>query len=148
MIGFNNRRNILLSQYTWGEILQKPEELKYRQANFLYLIVMGVTIFLFNDKMLFSLIPVSVFVLIIHIFYMIALKRIDPYQQSLNVHKYGLFLCQAVYLVFLIVINFINIVGIKTEIISLIIVYTILVLCGEIICFTIIRLYYEYRYGP
>ena len=104
-------------------------------------------IFMFNDKKLLSLIPVSVFVLMIHIVYMVILKIIDPYQQSLNVHKYGLFLCQSVYLVFLIVINCINIVGIKTEIISLAIVYTILVLCGIIIVFTIIRLYYEYRYG-
>ena len=75
------------------------------------------------------------------------LRIIDPYQQSLNIHKYGLFLCQGVYLVFLIGINFINFVGIRNEIISLIIVYTILVFCGIIIIFTVIRLYYEYRYG-
>lgn len=113
MIGMNHFKNVLLSQYTWGEICNKLEEHRYHQLNFIYLIVVGFMIFLFNEILIFSVIPISLFVLLIHISYMILIHRINPYQQSLNVHKYGLILCQFTYLVFLIVINFINFVGIK-----------------------------------
>ena len=147
MIGMNRFKNVLLSQYTWGEICEKLEEHRYHQLNFVYLIVIGFLIFMFNEIRIFSVIPISLFVLIVHIAYMVLIKAIDPYKQSLNVHKYGLFLCQFTYLLFLIVINFINFVGIKVELISLVIVYLIFGLCVFIIVFTVVRLYYEYRYG-
>lgn len=92
-------------------------------------------------------IPVSVLALIIHIFYVALLIYIKPYELSLTIHTVGLFTCNIIYLIFLLFINIINFVDDIPDMMTLIFGFLTLGAIVVIIGLTIVRLYYEYRYG-
>ena len=108
MLGFNLFGNILMSEITLGKIRERMMELNYKRWYFVYLNVMGWMILGFNEMNIKNIVPISLFVLFVHILYMFVLCKLDPYQMSLKVHTIGLWLCQIVYLIFLLFINFIN----------------------------------------
>lgn len=108
---------------------------------------MGITIFILNQKTISRFHFSSIIALVVHIAYIISLKIINPYKNYLKIHKYGLFACQFTYLIFILVINYINFFPQINEIYSLIIVFAILFACFAIIILTFIRLYYQCRYG-
>ena len=107
---------------------------------------MGGLIFFFNDLKL-GFIPISVIVLVIHAIYAFSLLLIQPYKQSLRIHAFTLYMNQVLYGVFLIVINFINLLSQLNELIILYIGYAITVWVAFLILMTFVRLYYEIRYG-
>lgn len=72
---------------------------------------MGFLIFFWND-LRFDLIPFSLVVLCIHSIYILTLLWINPYRRSLRIHSVGIYVNQLVCLVFLIVINLINMVDV------------------------------------
>jgi hypothetical protein len=78
---------------------------------------------------------------------MIIVWKINPYEKSLNIHKYGLLYNQTIYFFFLLFVNFINYFDTIPEIVSLVFVYFILSLCLILVVLTIVRLFYEYKYG-
>ena len=107
---------------------------------------MGVLIFFFNDKKIYK-IPISVICLIIHVIYMIILAKIKPYQQSLRIHSIALGLNQIVYFVFLVLLNLINFIDQINDFIILCLGFFVVGCCYLLILMTIIRLYYQIRYG-
>lgn len=147
LLGFSLFGNLLMSDLTLGKMRERMMQLNYKRWYFLYLNVMGWMIAGFNDSNIMNVIPMSIFVLIVHVCYMFILLNLNPYQMSLKVHTIGLWLCQLVYLIFLLFINLINFVENISEIVVLCLGYLVLVFCVAIIIFTIIRLYYEYRFG-
>lgn len=145
--GINHFLNTLLSPLTVSKSSGRKCQLKYKQANFVYLVVIGFVIF-FSNQLSFSHVHCSLVVLIIHSFYIFVLYQINPYQKSLMIHTYGLYLNQLIYLLFLLYVNLVNFIGDAfPQVLSLIIVYFILATCFVLMAFTITRLYYEYRYG-
>lgn len=79
--------------------------------------------------------------------FMIALWKIDPYKQSLKVHKISLFVNNSIVLVFLIGINFVNYISDLNELIILIL--AIFINAGSFLSvgLAFVRLYYELKYG-
>ncbi len=143
--GLNHFKNILLSSITMGKLTERMCEIRYKQASFIYLIFIAIGIF-FCNELTIGQIPFSLIVLLFHLGYMTVLLWINPYQKSLRIHSFGLALNHFTYLFFLFFVNVTNFVDLS-DIISLIFVYAILFFCVVLIVFTIIRLYYEYRYG-
>ena len=89
----------------------------------------------------------SVIVLLIQAIHMIVIFCIKPYKMSLKVHTIGMFLNNAIYLVFLIIINFINYMPTMQPSIAMYFGYAMIAFCIVSIIITIVRLYYELRYG-
>ena len=83
--------------------------IEYKRSLFSYLVIIGVIVVFYNNCNLFEL-PMSIFVLALHLTYICILISINPYKKSLKIHTVGLFINNLVYLVFLIVINLINLV--------------------------------------
>jgi hypothetical protein len=126
---------------------ERPMELNYKRAFFIYLNVMAFLIMFTNDLKIMKIVPMSVFALLIHGVYIGVLVYINPYKMSLRIHTVGLFTCQAVYGLFLVFINLVNFLDEMDDIGVLLIAYLILGCSGFIIVFKIMRLYYEYKYG-
>ena len=143
-VGSNNFFNYWLSLESHNKQLERPEEIKYKRALLIYLLVQGNLIFFFNN-LKFSGVPCSVLVLVAHLIFMVSLIIINPYRQSLRVHQICVLFNQVVYLVFIIVINLINLVEDLNSLIILILAYFITFCCGVIMLLTIVRLYYEIR---
>jgi len=108
---------------------------------------MGISIFILNSITISGFHFSSIIALVVHVIYIISLKIINPYKNYLKIHKYGLFVCQFTYLIFILAINYINFFPKIDEIYSLIFMYGILFACFAIIMLTFIRLYYQCRYG-
>jgi hypothetical protein len=89
----------------------------------------------------------SVVVLFIHIAHIIYLFVIDPYKQSLKVHTVGIMFNNFLYLIFLITINFINYSEDIHPDATLGLGYATIVCCFLSILITLVRLYYELKYG-
>lgn len=89
----------------------------------------------------------SVIVLLIHLIHMIVIFSINPYKMSLKVHTIGMLINNAIYLVFLVLINFINYMTKMQPAIAMFFGYAMIAFCLASIIVTIIRLYYELRYG-
>lgn len=79
MFGFNLFGNILMSELTLGKIKERMMELNYKRWYFLYLNVMGWMILGFNELNVKNIVPISLFVLFVHILYMVILYKLDPY---------------------------------------------------------------------
>lgn len=75
------------------------------------------------------------------------MAKIDPYRQSLSIHKVGLIISNVLFFVYLAVINLINYVKNLDNLIILLLGYVITFGCGLVIIMTLVRLYYELRYG-
>jgi hypothetical protein len=146
IICMNNFKNVFLSSETMKKVLYKPEELIYKRLLLVYLLVIGTMVLFFNNVSIFA-IPLSVIILILQIAYTIALIIIHPYKQSLRVHTVTLLINQIVYLVFLFFINLINFVKEMDETLIMILGYFITGCCGILMIFTVLRLYYELKYG-
>lgn len=108
--GLSHFKNVFLSSKTNKKINNMPLQLLYKRLLFIYLFCMGLMIFLFNDKKVFGM-PISMLCLVIHVIYIIALIKIKPYNNSLKIHSVALYLNQIIYLVFLALLNFINLIG-------------------------------------
>jgi hypothetical protein len=93
---------------TLGKLKERPMEIKYKRAFFIYILVVGFLILFANDVRIMKNIPMSVIVLLIHLVYVGVLAYINPYKMSLRIHSVGLFTCQGVYGIFLVFINIIN----------------------------------------
>jgi len=104
-------------------------------------------IFCLNGISIASKIYGSTIVLIIQIIHIINIFLINPYKQCLKVHTIGMMLNNAIYLVFLIIINFINYFDEINQTLMILLGYGMSTCCGISIIITIIRLYYELRYG-
>jgi hypothetical protein len=78
---------------------------------------------------------------------LIALVKIDPYRQSLTIHKVGLIFSNTLFLVYLAVINLINYVKDLDNLVILLLGYVITFGCAVMMVMTLVRLYYELRYG-
>jgi hypothetical protein len=115
--------------------------MKYKFVLFVHLFIMGNLIFFFNELKL-RWICCSVIALIVHCCYFIALIQIDPYQQSLKIHKFTLIFNNALYLLFIFVINLINYIDNLDSIIVLLLAYLVTFCCGIGIMLTFVRLYY------
>ena len=79
MFGFNLFGNILMSELTLGKIKERMMELNYKRWYFLYLNVMGWMILGFNELNVKNIVSISLFVLFVHILYMVILYKLDPY---------------------------------------------------------------------
>lgn len=93
---------------TLGKLKERPMEINYKRAFFIYLLVVGFLILFANDFRIIKIVPMSVIVLLIHLIYVCMLAYINPYKLSLRIHTVGLFTCQGVYGMFLVFINIIN----------------------------------------
>lgn len=107
---------------------------------------MGSLIFFCND-IKFQGIPISVICLAIQIFYFILLVFIRPYKKALRMHSVALYFNQFLYCVFLIVINLINLIDIIDDFLVLCLGYFVVGCIYLLILLTVVRLYYEIRYG-
>lgn len=101
----------------------------------------------FNNDMNSEGIYCSVVVLVIQMVHMVCLYLIDPYKQSLKVHSVGIIFNNIVYFIFLVIINVINYTDDIHKDLALGLGYGIIVLGSISIIITIVRLYYELRYG-
>jgi hypothetical protein len=146
-VGLNNFKNFYFKHGDFQKLNKKPEEFLYKKILFLYLFLMGIIILFFNDVKLYG-IPMSCFVGFIHLIYTLLINFIvRPYQNSLKIHKSILFAEHVVYLIFLVMINMINLHSGFNEYILLIFIYVTVGFCKLINILTAVRLYYEYRYG-
>ncbi len=126
--------------------MEKPEEVHYRMALFLYLLVIGLIVCFFNCKKM-GPIYFSVIALAVEIAFMLALIKIKPYRQSLKVHTVTLFFNNGVVLVFLIVINLLNYVKDLDEVYVLGLEFFFTGASGVVLFLTFVRFYYDLRYG-
>lgn len=145
-IVMSNFSNMWLSNISMKDINDRLEELKYKKEFFAYLMVVGFYIFFMND-MESDGIYCSAAVLIIHIAHMVLIYIIDPYKQSLKVHTVGLMFNNFVYLVYLVIINVINYSEDIHNDVTLGLGYTVIVCCFISVIITLVRLYYELKYG-
>lgn len=145
-VGFNHFRNMFLSIKTMEKIQERPEELLYKKMLFIYLTIMGVLIYFYNDIKI-SMVPMSVICIAVHTFYFVFLIIIRPYKQALRIHSVALYFNQFLYFVFLVVINLINLVDFIDDFIVLCFGYFVVGCVYFMILLTIVRLYYEIRYG-
>ena len=145
-IVLNNFSNIWLSYKTVRLQHERPEEVAYKRILFIYLLVVGSLVF-FANHVYFYHVYCSSIVLGLHLIFMVIIIVLNPYRYSLKVHTIGMVINNAIYLTFLIVVNFINYLDSIHHDISLLLGYTMLGLCCLSIIFSIIRLYYELRYG-
>ena len=145
-ICLNNFMNIWLPKKIQMELERKKEQIIYKRALFLYLLLFGFLIFFFNKIRLLS-ISISAVMLLAQILFIIIIVWINPYRQSLRVHTLTLFVNHGVYTIFLVVLNLINFVKNVDEIIILGIGYFIMVSCFVVMILSVIRIYYQYRYG-
>jgi hypothetical protein len=137
---------MFLSQGAQKKALLRPEERTYKRLLFIYLLIVGTLVFLGNWIVIFK-VPMSVLVLGLQVLYTISLIAIHPYKQSLKVHTITLLLNQALLIVFLVIINFINLFPDMDELLILMMGYFLTGCCGLLILLTVIRLYFELRYG-
>ena len=107
---------------------------------------MGLLVFFYNDVKLYT-IPISVVCLVVHTFYFIVLIVIRPYKKALRVHSVALYFNQFVFFVFLVVINVINFIDAIDDFIVLCLGYFVIGCCYLLILLSMVRLYYEIRYG-
>lgn len=142
----NNFKNAWLSLSSHNKLMEKPEELHYRRALFLYLLVIGLLVCFCNCKKI-GPIYFSVIVLAVHIVFMLALIKIKPYRQSLKVHTVTLFFNNGVVLVFLVVIYLLNYVEDLDEVFVLGFGFFLTGASGVILFLTFVRFYYDLRYG-
>jgi hypothetical protein len=129
------------------KLRERSMELNYKKALFIYLMLMGFVICFLNEIDIMKMVPMSLIALCIHFVYIGVLIWINPYKMSLRIHTVGLFTCQGIYGIFLIFINMINFMSEVIEFGVLMVAYIILCCSGFIILFTIVRLYYEYKFG-
>ena len=118
----------------------------YKRSLFLYLMLMGSFITFFNDNKLMGL-PPSTYALFFQVFYLTYLIRTNPYRQCLRIHALVLYINHSLYLIFLVVINLVNFILNIDEIVILGLGYLLTGSCGCLVVLSIVRLYYEYRYG-
>jgi hypothetical protein len=143
---FNNFKNTWLSQESHKKLMEKPEEILYKNVLFLYLFLIGLIVCFFNCKQV-GPVYFSVIVMILHILFMLALIKIKPYKQSLKVHTVTIFINNGVVLVFLIVINLLNYVQDLDELFVLGLGFFLTGASGLIVTLTFVRFYYDLRYG-
>lgn len=124
----------------------RPEERIYKRLLFIYLLIVGTLVLLGNGIVLYK-VPMSLLVLSLQVFYTITLIAIHPYKQSLKVHTITLLINQALLIAFLVVINFINLFPDMDEMLIIMMGYFLTGCCGLLILLTVIRLYFELRYG-
>ncbi len=89
----------------------------------------------------------SVIVCGLHLLFIVALIKINPYKQSLKVHTVTLFINNGMIMVFLIVINLINYVKDLDEIFVLTLGFFLTGGSGLSLTLAFVRLYYDLRYG-
>ena len=89
----------------------------------------------------------SVICLTVHTFYITLLIIIKPYKQALRIHSVTLYFNQFLYFVFLVVINLINLIDVIDDFLVLCFGYFVIGCVYLLILLTVIRLYYEIRYG-
>lgn len=130
-----------------GKFKERPMELKYKRAFFVYLLIVGFLILFLSDVLIMKMVPMSVIVLLVHFIYIGVLAYINPYKMTLRIHTVGLFTCQGVYGMFLIFINIINFLPLMHDLMVIGMVYGVFGLSLIMIIMTVVRLYYEYRYG-
>ena len=146
MVCLNNFNNLFLSQEAHKKVILRPEERSYKRLLFVYLLVVGTLVLFFNDIVVYG-IPTSALVLVLQVFYTLALIVIHPYKQSLRVHTITLLINQCLYIVFLVVVNFINLIKDMDELLIIMLGYFLTGCCGLLVLLTFIRLYFELRYG-
>jgi hypothetical protein len=146
IVCMNNFGNVWISQETMKKLKYKLEEYKYKKTHCVYLMLMGLLILAFHTVTM-SGIPISVLVLCVQVFYTFWLLLIHPYRQSLRVHSITLILNHVVYIVFLVVVNLINLVNEIDESLVLMLGFFIPGCCALLIILSVVRLYYELRYG-
>lgn len=139
--------SIFLSELSISKMKSNVMMILYKRSFFLYLMLMGIMIIFLTDVNIMHINIIPILVLILQIGFMVFLAWIKPYSNSLHVHTISLFTCHFVFLIFLIFINIVNVFRNIEETTVLLVGYFILGCCGIIIVLTIVRLYYEYRYG-
>lgn len=142
----NNFKNTWLSLTSHNKLLERPEELHYKQVLFVYLLVIGLIVCSFNCKKV-GPVYFSGIALAVHIVFILALVKIKPYKQSLKVHTVTLFINNGVVLVFLIVINLLNYLEDLDEIFILGMGFLLTGVSGVVVFLTFVRFYYDLRYG-
>jgi hypothetical protein len=79
-VGMNNLYNVFLNGNNYALIRKKYNEYIYKKMLFIYLIIMATLILLCNEVKLLYL-PMSVWVLVVHITYMLMVNiKIKPYR--------------------------------------------------------------------
>lgn len=146
LVCLNNFVNFWLPLSKHIELEKKKEQIVYKRALFVYILLMGYLIFFFNKASLFGA-PISLIVLLVQGVFLIAVSLINPYRQSLTVHTVTLFINHGVYTVFLVVVNLVNSLESLDERIVLWTGYFITFSCCVVMVLTLVRLYYEYWYG-
>jgi hypothetical protein len=107
---------------------------------------MGFFIFFMND-MESDGIYCSAISLTVHLIHILYVYRTDPYKQSLKIHTIGMIFNNIIYLIYIIIINVINYSDDIYPEVTLFLGYGMIFGCSISIILTIIRLYYELRYG-
>lgn len=142
----NNFKNTWLSRSSEKQLLERVEEMRYKNLLFMYLFVAGIIIFFFSSKRV-GPIFCSAIVCGLHFVYLLALIKIRPYKQSLTVHTVTIFINNGIVMVFLIVINLLNYVDDLDEIVVIGLGFFLTGGCGLSLILSFIRFYYELRYG-
>jgi cysteine-rich repeat protein len=142
----NNFSNVFLSQGAHKKALLRPEERTYKRLFSIYLLTIGSLVLLGNGIVVFK-VPMSVLVLGLQVFYTIALIAIHPYKQSLKVHTITLLINHGLLIAFLVVINFINLIPDMDELLIVMMGYFLTGFCGMLMILTVVRLYFELKYG-
>lgn len=75
------------------------------------------------------------------------LLKHQPYRECLRIHTIGIVYNRLVYLGFLVFVNIKNLFPNIEELIMLVMVYFVILGLAVVIILSIVRLYYEYRYG-
>ena len=89
----------------------------------------------------------SAVVLALQTIHMVCLYLIDPYKQSLRVHSIGIIFNNVLYFALLVIINVINYTEEIHRDITLGLGYGVIIFGSISIIITIVRLYYELKYG-
>jgi hypothetical protein len=123
-VGLNNLKNLFLGLYSFNKVSGRPEEMRYKSVLFGYLFMTGLIIFFLNSLNMFGL-YCSVILVLIQFVYMLVLLKINPYKQSLTIHKVSLIYGNVLFFLYLIVINLINYVKELDSIVVLLLGYMI-----------------------
>jgi hypothetical protein len=146
VIIMSNFGNIWQCSESMSNAYERPEEIYYKRWLFVYLGIVGFLV-LFANGLYYMKVYTSVIVLLLQVVHMIVVFSINPYKMSLKVHTIGMLINNSIYLAFLVIINLINYLDKLEPKIAIFFGYGMIAFCVASIVVTVIRLYYELRYG-
>jgi hypothetical protein len=118
----------------------------YKRVNVVYHFFLGILLFLFNGETMNG-VPISVLFLFIELGYIAYLCKLQPYKQCLRIHSVGLLFGRFIFVGFLGFITVKNMTENLEDIVMLGACYVVVASVLLLIIFSVIRLYYDLRYG-